>query len=125
MVNFLCTPSCSRIALTVTMETMHFFIVQLSLSLRTKLLCISGVPMNDLAPMKNCPGGGCKLGQISSRGITSAQARSMLFGFDNMPSSALNQCLFARFTILRMSVRLPKAPKSAIFVPIISEVNYL
>ena len=70
MVNFLCTPSCSRIPLTVAMETMHFFIVQLSLSLRTKILCISGVPMNDLAPMKNCPGGGCKVGQISSRGIT-------------------------------------------------------
>ena len=68
MVNFLCTPSCSRIALTVAMETMHFFIVQLSLSLRTKILCISGVPMNDLAPMKNCPGG-CKVDQISSRGI--------------------------------------------------------
>ena len=57
------------IALMVAMETMHFFIVQLSLSLRTKILCISGVPMNDLAPMKNCPGGGgCKVGQISSRG---------------------------------------------------------
>ena len=67
MVNFLCTSPCSRIALTVAMETMHFFIVQLSLSLRTKILCISGVPMNDLAPMKNCPGG-CKVGQISSRG---------------------------------------------------------
>ena len=25
--------------------------------------------MNDLAPMKNCPGG-CKVGQISSRGIS-------------------------------------------------------
>ena len=48
--------------------TMHFFMVQKSLSLRTKILCISGVPMNDLAPMKNCPGG-CKVGQISSRGI--------------------------------------------------------
>ena len=50
-----------------------FFIVQLSLSLRTKILCISGVPMNDLAPMKNCPGGGGgqfdKVGQISSRGV--------------------------------------------------------
>ena len=33
-----------------------FFIVQKSLSLKTKILCISGVPMNDLAPMKNCPG---------------------------------------------------------------------
>ena len=39
--------------------TMHFFfIVKLSLSLRTKILCISGVLMNDLAPMENCPGGG-------------------------------------------------------------------
>ena len=33
-----------------------FFIVRISLSLRTNMLCISGVPMNDLAPMKNCPG---------------------------------------------------------------------
>ena len=57
MVNFVCTPPCSRIVLTVAIETMHFFIVQLSLSLRTKILCVSGVPMNDLAPMKNCPGG--------------------------------------------------------------------
>ena len=72
MVNFLSTPPCSRIALTVAMETMHFFIVQLSLSLRTKIFCISGVPMNDLAPMKTCPvgWGGCKVGQISSRGVT-------------------------------------------------------
>ena len=69
MVNFVCTFPCSRIVLTVAMETMHFFIVQLSLSLRTQFICISGVPMNDLAPMKNCPGGGgCKVGQISSRG---------------------------------------------------------
>ena len=51
----------------VAMETIHFFIVQLSLSLRTNFFCISGVPMNDLAPMKNCPRG-CKVGQISSRG---------------------------------------------------------
>ena len=34
----------------------EFFIVQKSLSLRTKILCISGVPTNDFAPMKNCPG---------------------------------------------------------------------
>ena len=68
MVNFLCTPPCSRIGLMVTMETMDFFIVQLRLSLRTKILCISGVPMNE--KLKNCPGGGwgCKVGQISSRG---------------------------------------------------------
>ena len=57
MANFVCTPSCSRIALMVAMETMHFFIVQKSLSLKTKLLCISGVPMNDLTPMKIALGG--------------------------------------------------------------------
>ena len=33
-----------------------FFKMQLSLSCMTKTLCISEVPMNDLAPMKNCPG---------------------------------------------------------------------
>ena len=53
MASFVCTPLCSRIVLTVAMETI-FFIVQLSLFLRTTILCISGVPMNDLAPMKNC-----------------------------------------------------------------------
>ena len=63
------TNPCSRIVIMVAMETMHFFIIQLSLSLRTKFLCISGVPINDLASMKNCPGG-CKVGQISSRGIS-------------------------------------------------------
>ena len=31
------------------------------------ILCISGVPMNDLAPMKKIVLG-CKVGQISSRG---------------------------------------------------------
>ena len=57
MTNCICTPPCSRITLMIAMETMHFFIVQNSLSLRTKILCISGVSMNALAPMKNCPGG--------------------------------------------------------------------
>ena len=42
---------------TVAMETMHVFIVQLSLSLRKIFFCISGVPGNDLATMKNRPGG--------------------------------------------------------------------
>ena len=46
---------CSRFRLTVAMEIMHFFIVQLSLSLRTKIICISWVLMNDLTPTKKCP----------------------------------------------------------------------
>ena len=59
MINFVCMPPSSRNALTVAMETMHCFKVQLSLSLRTNFFiffCISMIPVNDLAPMKNCPG---------------------------------------------------------------------
>ena len=43
----------------VAMETMHFFIEQTSLSLSTKMIFISGVPMNDLAPLKDSPRSGC------------------------------------------------------------------
>ena len=43
----------------VAMETIHFFIEQKSLSLTTKMICISGVPMNDLVPLKDSPGRGC------------------------------------------------------------------
>ena len=50
---------------TVAMETIHFFIVQLSLSLRTNILCISGVPGNNLATMKIVLG----VHQISSQGL--------------------------------------------------------
>ena len=57
MIKFVCIPLSPRIALTVAMETMHCFKVQLSLSLRTKSFCISMIPMNDLAPMKNCARG--------------------------------------------------------------------
>ena len=35
---------------------------------RTTLFCIQGVPMNNLAPIRNCPGG-CKVTLIGSRGI--------------------------------------------------------
>ena len=44
-----------RITLTVAMETMNFIIVQFRLTLKTKIICISGVPMNYLTSMKNCP----------------------------------------------------------------------
>ena len=56
MTNLLCTHPCARIMLMVAMETMHFFIEQNSLSLTTKMIYISGVPMNDLTPLKNSPG---------------------------------------------------------------------
>ena len=59
MTNLVCTPPCARIMLMIAMETMHFFIEQKSLSLTTKTICISGVPMNDLAPLKDFPGRGC------------------------------------------------------------------
>ena len=42
----------------VAMETMHFQIARTNFFfLRTPLFRIQGVPMNILAPMKNCPGG--------------------------------------------------------------------
>ena len=47
---------CTRITITVDMETMHCYILQKILSLRTKILWISGATMNDLAPMQTCPG---------------------------------------------------------------------
>ena len=79
----------------VAMETMHFFIVQLSLSLRTKILCISGVPMNDLAPMKICPGaGGCKVGQISSRGIKCLWLMRVDDQYENLPIQYIEDIYF-------------------------------
>ena len=39
-------------------HAVFFFMVQIRLLfLKIKILCISGVPINDLAPMKNCPRG--------------------------------------------------------------------
>ena len=46
-----------------------FSIVQKSLSLRTTILCISGVPMNDLPPMKNCPDGGARYVKLAPGNI--------------------------------------------------------
>ena len=41
----------------VAMETMHFHIAHTNFFLRTPSFRIQGVPMNDLAAIKNCPGG--------------------------------------------------------------------
>ena len=57
MTNLVCTPPCSRIMLMVATETMYFFIEQKSLSLTTKMIFISWVPMNDLAPLRDSPVG--------------------------------------------------------------------
>ena len=69
LVNLVCTPTCSRIMLTVAMETIQIFIMQTSLSLRTKIIGISLVQMNDLAPMKKLSLE-CKVRLISSRCTT-------------------------------------------------------
>ena len=37
------------------METIHLHIDKTNLSLRTTLFCIKGGPINNLAPIKNCP----------------------------------------------------------------------
>ena len=55
--NFVCTPLYSRITLTDAIETMHFFHSTKEFTFED-IFCISWVPMNDLAPMKNCPGVG-------------------------------------------------------------------
>ena len=44
-------------SLWVGIETMQFHIAQTKMFLRTPSFPIQGVPMNNLAPMKNCPGG--------------------------------------------------------------------
>ena len=52
----------------VGIETMQLHIAQTKFFLRTPSFPIVGVPMNILAPMKNCPGG-CKVTLIGWRGI--------------------------------------------------------
>ena len=56
MSNFIGRPPFSNL-LWVGIETMQFHIAQTKIFLRTPLFPIQGVPMNNLAPMKNCPGG--------------------------------------------------------------------
>ena len=68
MINFVCTPPPTLKNHVNGCHENHAFLSANELSLMTKIFFfISGVPMNDLAPMKNVLG--CKLGQISSRGI--------------------------------------------------------
>ena len=56
MSNFIGRPPFSN-SLWVGIETMQFHIAQTKIFLRTPSLPIQGVPMNNLAPVKNCPGG--------------------------------------------------------------------
>ena len=67
MSNFIGRPPFSNL-LWVGIETMQFHIAQTKFFLRTPSFPIQGVPMNNLAPMKNCPGG-CKVTLIGCRGI--------------------------------------------------------
>ena len=68
MSNFVGIPTFSN-PLWVAMETMHFHIDH-TIFFRTTLFGIQGVPMNNLAPMKNCPGGGgggCNVTKLDDR----------------------------------------------------------
>ena len=49
----------------VAIETMQFHIAQTKIFLRTPWFPIQGIPMNNLAPMKNCPGGGGVQGNLN------------------------------------------------------------
>ena len=57
MSNFIGIPPFSN-SLWVGIETMQFHIAQTKIFLRTPSFPIQGDPMNNLAPMKICPGGG-------------------------------------------------------------------
>ena len=56
MSNFIGRPPFSNL-FWVGIETMQFHIAQTKIFLRTPSFPIQEVPMNNLAPMKNCPGG--------------------------------------------------------------------
>ena len=56
MSNFIGRPPFTN-SLWVGIETMQFHIAQTKIFLRTPSFPNQGVPMNNLAPMKNCPGG--------------------------------------------------------------------
>ena len=57
MINFVVISPLLRIALQVAMATMHFYIAQTGLCFRNIVFCLYGFPMNNLAPIRNCPGG--------------------------------------------------------------------
>ena len=55
MIDFVGIPPFLRIALRVAMAAMHFHIAQAGLFLET--FCPLRFPGNNLAPIRNCPGG--------------------------------------------------------------------
>ena len=56
MTGLIGTPPFLIITLRVAMETMHFPIVQTGLFLMATFFRIKRFPMNNLAPIRNCPG---------------------------------------------------------------------
>ena len=65
MTNFVCTLQCTRIMLTVAMETMHFYSANNVFFEDKKSLHFWGRnEKNSGVPMKNCPGG-YNIGQIN------------------------------------------------------------
>ena len=58
MINLLCILSLFKIVYWVARVTMRFHIAQTRFFLGTKCFRIYLVPVNDLVPLKYCPGGG-------------------------------------------------------------------
>ena len=57
MIGLLATPPFPRITLRVAMETMHFHKTQTGSVFYENFISHSGILMNNLASMRNCPGG--------------------------------------------------------------------
>ena len=57
MIDFVGIPPFLRIALQVAMATMHFHIAHSGLLFRNIFCFPLGLPGNNLAPIRNCPGG--------------------------------------------------------------------
>ena len=66
MIAFVGTPPFFRIVLWVAMATMHFHIAKIGLVFFGTFFSHSGIPGNNLAPMKIVLG--CNVGQIGCRG---------------------------------------------------------
>ena len=88
MIDFVDTPPFLRIALRVAMATMHFHIAQTNLFLEEQFFYIQGIPGNNVAPMKNCPG------WVQNRSIRSILGTGVYGYFRNLRILQTRVCQF-------------------------------